>query len=513
MNIEDALLKVFLGTIAFFGLLFVADIVLRYLENLLNSVFIVRSIKILEENEKEPIAVDSRNVECNPSEYSTNKYETLEHCCFQEDIKKEQIINNNIKKKISQYCEWIESNLIPEKALPLEQVEIEEFKINQYLNAKKDYEKIRDIEAEDTDFLKNKLVIFYNLYKEINRISWQVKKTLEEIKNIEYEFDKIDINFFTHKGSKILFFRKMGSDQDFVLSMQKLYYDFKNDKNLNIGFLHQKLFTFRVLLGVNRDLLKKYSGQCKHGVYGAFFFPNECEKCKKEYNSFLYKQKVLFDYENKLANLTPEEIGKRYERYIGYLYETNGYKVEYNGIKMGKKDDGIDIIATKRRELIIIQCKWYKEDSQIHSNTIRQLNDNLHERTADNPNKNVVARLYSAYDNLDEQARARLAKTQIEHIVLPYDNEYPKIKCNINDDSGEKIYHLPGAGMYDYIKINVNRGEFYAKTIEEAEKLGFRGVKKELKAIHGAQQTQAAKEQNEPSEDDAEMEALINGGV
>ena len=49
MNIEDALLKVFLGTIAFFGLLFVADIVLRYLENLLNSVFIVRSIKILVE--------------------------------------------------------------------------------------------------------------------------------------------------------------------------------------------------------------------------------------------------------------------------------------------------------------------------------------------------------------------------------------------------------------------------------------------------------------------------------
>ena len=67
--------------------------------------------------------------------------------------------------------------------------------------------------------------------------------------------------------------------------------------------------------------------------------------------------------------------------------------------------------------------------------------------------------------------------------------------------------------MYDYIKINVNRGEFYVKTIEEAEKLGFRGVKKELKAIHGVQQTQAAKEQNEPSEDDAEMEALINGGV
>ena len=67
--------------------------------------------------------------------------------------------------------------------------------------------------------------------------------------------------------------------------------------------------------------------------------------------------------------------------------------------------------------------------------------------------------------------------------------------------------------MYDYIKINVNRGEFYVKTIEEAENLGFRGIKKELKAIHRTRQTQAVKEQNEPSEDDAEMEALINGGV
>lgn len=368
----------------------------------------------------------------------------------------------------------------------------------------------------------------------------------------------------THK--EIFTFRDIYFNVEKYLELEEKYHRAKDIKRDDVEFLKSKLVFLKTFYEMKRTLYRYYGAGCGHWKRGYLLFPETCYICNRNFKRFckdnLYhtekqnisvasmescnaaasvtqsffkyatdyantsktrqeglqktiktEQDILSDYENKLANLTPEEIGKRYERYIGYLYEINGYKVEYNGIKMGKKDDGIDIIATKRRELIIIQCKWYKEDSQIHSNTIRQLNDNLSERAADNPNKKVVARLYSAYDNLDEQARARLAKTQIEHVVLPYDNEYPKIKCNINDDNGEKIYHLPSVGMYDYIKINVNRGEFYVKTIEEAENLGFRGIKKELKAIHRTRQTQAAKEQNEPSEDDAEMEALINGGV
>jgi len=39
------------------------------------------------------------------------------------------------------------------------------------------------------------------------------------------------------------------------------------------------------------------------------------------------------EYKSKFkGNLSSEEIGKRYERYIGYLYEMDNYKVEYNGI-------------------------------------------------------------------------------------------------------------------------------------------------------------------------------------
>jgi hypothetical protein len=49
---------------------------------------------------------------------------------------------------------------------------------------------------------------------------------------------------------------------------------------------------------------------------------------------------------------------------------------------------------------------------------------------------------------------------------------YPCIKCNIGKE-GERIYHLPFDQQYDTTKIKSN-GEFYATTIAEAKRAGFR---------------------------------------
>lgn len=437
--------------------------------------------------------------------------------------KEVELEKNNLKKAILELQEAINENLKYEHILPKNDEYKKRCNIHLYELAKEKYGQEIINDDDDINELKRKIAIFKNFREQQNRIFKIAYKLMNENKELVEKVAAINVDFFIEENNiPILNFRNFELVDRSVLLTGLYYYDKRfwgiNDKRLD--FIIEKNDILNILLRQKLELNQQYLSPCKHKIRMAYLNPNKCPICQKEFDNFLikndpkrYQQKILDEYENERAFRKPEEIGARYERYIGYLYEINGYEVEYNGIKMGKKDDGIDIIATKRRELIIIQCKWYKEDSQIHSNTIRQLNDNLHERTADNPNKKVVARLYSAYDNLDDQARTRLVKTQIEHIVLPYDNEYPKIKCNINDDNGEKIYHLPGVGMYDYIKINVNRGEFYVKTIEEAENLGFRGIKKELKAIHRTRQTQAVKEQNEPSKDDAEMEALINGGV
>jgi len=53
--------------------------------------------------------------------------------------------------------------------------------------------------------------------------------------------------------------------------------------------------------------------------------------------------------------------GKEYEEQIGKYYQSIGYHVIYHGIEKGKKDKGIDLIATNENETLLIQCKnWEK---------------------------------------------------------------------------------------------------------------------------------------------------------
>jgi hypothetical protein len=52
------------------------------------------------------------------------------------------------------------------------------------------------------------------------------------------------------------------------------------------------------------------------------------------------------------------------------------------------------------------------------------------------------------------------------------------IKCKNGRDKecdfGTKIYHLPMDQQYDTAKINTKNGDFYAFTIIDAERKGFR---------------------------------------
>jgi restriction system protein len=56
--------------------------------------------------------------------------------------------------------------------------------------------------------------------------------------------------------------------------------------------------------------------------------------------------------------------GKDYEEVIAKLFSCRGYTVEENGKKKGKKDGGIDLVATKANETILIQCKNWKSSSK-----------------------------------------------------------------------------------------------------------------------------------------------------
>lgn len=59
-----------------------------------------------------------------------------------------------------------------------------------------------------------------------------------------------------------------------------------------------------------------------------------------------------------------------YEKFVGQLYESEGYKVEYR-MSLGYRDRGIDLICENDTEIIYIQCKFW--NSWIGHNALNNI--------------------------------------------------------------------------------------------------------------------------------------------
>jgi hypothetical protein len=165
-------------------------------------------------------------------------------------------------------------------------------------------------------------------------------------------------------------------------------------------------------------------------------------------------------------------IGKMYERYIGYIYEKDGWQVEYFGIHKRFEDLGRDIVATKGNDIHIVQCKNWSKFKTIYENHIFQLFGTSYSVHKENPGKRVTPVFYASTvlsETANEFAR-RLGIVVHQNYKF---SEYPCIKCNTTP-KGEKIYHLPFDQQYDHVKITPGTKKFYAKTVAEAEAAGFR---------------------------------------
>lgn len=185
-------------------------------------------------------------------------------------------------------------------------------------------------------------------------------------------------------------------------------------------------------------------------------------------------------------------IGRDYEMYVGYLYEQKGYSIEYKGIIDGFEDLGRDVIAKKSYEVCIIQCKRWAQYKEIHEKHIFQLFGTTMEYWVENfrnhkkpksfeefakfLNENKLRPIFFTSTSLSDKAREMANALSVEIIENEPLGEFPRIKCNINNDEfGQtKIYHLPMDQQYDKTIIGNRAGEFYAFTVKEAEDAGFR---------------------------------------
>jgi hypothetical protein len=170
---------------------------------------------------------------------------------------------------------------------------------------------------------------------------------------------------------------------------------------------------------------------------------------------------------------TKWEIGRDYERYVGYLYESAGYAVYYQGIVEGLADLGRDLICVKDNSAEIVQCKCWSQAKQIHEKHIFQLLGTVIAYRIDHPKMRITS-LFITSTTLSERARQFAKELSIRWTENHPLRRYPCIKCNVSQRDGTKIYHLPLDQQYDRTLIEEERNECYVETVKEAEDLGFR---------------------------------------
>jgi len=201
-------------------------------------------------------------------------------------------------------------------------------------------------------------------------------------------------------------------------------------------------------------------------------------------------QKALDRYTDPKRKKSSFQIGKEYERYVGYVYESQDYDVTYFGIEEGKEDLGRDLICKKGDKIEIIQCKYWSTHKTIHEKHINQLFGTTVKYYIDSVGERHQQKQLSFFPELLREGKISASfytSTQLSETarkfakalgIAIYENHtlkpYPVIKCHINKQSGEKIYHLPFDQMYDRTKLEKKYGEFYAMTVKEAEEKGFR---------------------------------------
>jgi hypothetical protein len=167
------------------------------------------------------------------------------------------------------------------------------------------------------------------------------------------------------------------------------------------------------------------------------------------------------------------EIGRFYERYIGYLREKEAWHVIHEGAIKGYEDFGRDLICTRGPAVEIIQAKCWSQERVVREKHVFQLfGTTVHYRKTFSGKD--VQPVFVTTTALSEAAQEVADALGVRVERCPLRKDYPMIKCNINPQTKERIYHLPFDQQYDRTMIGSVVGERYVATTAEAEQLGFR---------------------------------------
>jgi hypothetical protein len=182
--------------------------------------------------------------------------------------------------------------------------------------------------------------------------------------------------------------------------------------------------------------------------------------------------------------LSLAEVGRDYERFIGYKYETAGWNVVYRGIRRGVADRGIDLVCWSGSKVHIVQCKRWTITTPINSTVVQDLIRTTREYTVkkhfedqlgfewpEAASKKVRAVLFTT-SVLQTDAKKLASANKVSFKQRYRIEDYPKIKC-YRTSTGKKVYLTPACYSYDSVSMKCMLGDCYVHSEAEAMKRGF----------------------------------------
>ena len=110
---------------------------------------------------------------------------------------------------------------------------------------------------------------------------------------------------------------------------------------------------------------------------------------------------------------SPWELGRDYERYIGYLREQAGGSVTYQGIFKGLDDLGRDLLVEHSNgTLEVVQCKRWARRKTIHEKHVFQLFGTVVAARIEHPGRTVTG-TFTTSTKLSDRARRFAAELEI----------------------------------------------------------------------------------------------------
>lgn len=108
---------------------------------------------------------------------------------------------------------------------------------------------------------------------------------------------------------------------------------------------------------------------------------------------------------------------------MGKYYEKLGYSIQYRGLTHGRKDGGIDLIAIKENETLLIQCKAWT-NTVIKQKHVKEFIGNCAIFLEDYPpNTPLVKRIFITSSEAEDRALSKYLiqhNDKIQFIIMPF---------------------------------------------------------------------------------------------